>query len=91
MAGDEPGLEAYFPFDGVKEVNGILDREANLVDATGNQFDLSLGGKTTENYSEDAPPVKLPRLVEKVNYTYSINNDRSFTSLIFSLSSTLNW
>ncbi len=78
LVGDELGLQAYFPFDGVTSPLGKFLRNADLKDGSANAYDLTLGGTTVESFSEDAPPIKLPRLIEKVNITYSINNDQIF-------------
>ena len=33
------------------------------------------------SFALDAPPIQLPRLIEKVNYTYSLNNDEIYIAL----------
>ena len=81
LVGDELGLQAYYPFDGVETVLGILLRTPDKLDASTNDYNLTLGGSTTDNFNTDAPPIKLPRLVEKVNITYSINNDEIFIEI----------
>ena len=81
LSGDEIGLQAYYPFDGIEDMLGIFLRNPDLVDASENDFDLSLGGTTQETFTEDAPPVKLPRLIEQVNFSYSINNDQVFIAV----------
>lgn len=81
LIGEELGLQAYYPFDGVVEDLGILLRVPDRKDASPNDFDLTLGGGLSDQFSFDSPPIKLPRLVEKVNFTYSINNDQIFIEI----------
>ena len=82
LIGDELGLAAYYTFDGIKLESGVLGRVPDLRNvADTSKYSLNLGGSTVLNYTTNAPPVKLPRLVEKVNFTYSINNDRIFIEI----------
>lgn len=86
MVGDELGLVAYYPFDGITEVGTILTRDPNLKDAVGvaspgTGHDLSLGGTTSLNFDTEAPRIKLPRLIEKVKVDYSINGDQIYIEL----------
>lgn len=93
MIGDEPGLVAYYPFDGVKVDLGVALRTPVLTDESENEFDLQIwevddqgqinitDPNTTPDFDIEAPPIQLPRLTEKVNFTYSLNNDVIFISL----------
>ncbi len=81
LKGDELGLMAYYPFDGITNLLGILNRTPDRLDASPNSYNLSLGAGTNDNYVIDAPPIKLPRLIETVNITYSLNNDEIFIDI----------
>ena len=81
LRGDEPGLKVYYPFDGVTNVAGITIRSPTREDISTSSYDLSLAAGMTDAYSTDAPPVQLPRLIEKVNHTYSINGDEIYIEL----------
>ena len=81
LKGDELGLQAYYPFDGVELVAGVLERIPDRLDGSRNNYNLDLGGGTLDTFDLDAPPIKLPRIVEKVNFTYSINNDEIFIEI----------
>jgi len=79
--GDELALMAYYPFDGIVIQNNQRLRVPDNLDASENNYNLSLGLGQSLNYVIDAPPVKLPRLVSGVNFDYSINNDQIFFDL----------
>ncbi len=79
--GDEIGLIAYYPFDGIETINNIRSRIPDLLDATDNDYHLRIGNDQVDTFSINAPSIKLPRLVQNVNFTYSINNDQIFIEI----------
>lgn len=82
MEGDELGLQVYYPFDIVErdEQNQIV-RNESLIDVSPNGYDLSLGGMTSELYLTTAPPVKIPRFIQRVDFDYSINGDEIYIEI----------
>ncbi len=75
LAGDESGLLLYYPFENYELDAGVPVLVQSLDNIKSGEYHLTLGGSTSLNYVQPTPPVKLPRPVEKVNFTYSVNQD----------------
>jgi hypothetical protein len=72
LSGDEYGLIAYYPFERYTESMGIL----TLSETFYNVVDKTLAVKTGEvSFTNDVPAIKMERPVEKIPFTYSVNND----------------
>jgi hypothetical protein len=82
MSGDELGLQVYYPFDEIVEIDEDLFRIKSLSDQGHQGFNLDLGGDTPENYDDDVPPVKLPRKISDIRVTFSVNNDEIFIDIL---------
>lgn len=82
LSGDEPGLVRYYSFDNYTENSGLFSVTSTLdnktADAIANEV-LTISGATTLN--QDTPTIRLPRPVEKVNFSYVVNNDKIIISL----------
>lgn len=75
LLGDELGLIAYYPFEAYVLDAGVPVLNQSLSDESENDYNLNLGGSTSLNYVQPTPPIKLQRPVQKVNFTYSVNQD----------------
>ncbi|MEM1327401.1 MAG: LamG-like jellyroll fold domain-containing protein [Bacteroidota bacterium] len=75
LNGDELGLMAYYPFESYELDAGVPVLMPSLKDQSMNEYDLSQGGSTALNYTMSTPPIKLQRPVQKVNFTYAVNED----------------
>ncbi|HEX2970058.1 MAG TPA: LamG domain-containing protein, partial [Bacteroidales bacterium] len=72
LSGDEYGLIAYYPFERYTESMGIL----TLSETMYNVVDNTSAVKTGEvSYTSDIPAIKMERPVEKIPFTFSVNND----------------
>lgn len=72
LSGNEAALVAYYPGETYVEVGGILMSKATAA----NQASSGSMTFSGQEFSDIAPNVKLPRPVEKVNFTYSSNGDK---------------
>ncbi|MGB0868992.1 MAG: LamG-like jellyroll fold domain-containing protein [Flavobacteriales bacterium] len=73
LQGDELGLVSYIPFEHYEKNLGVFILEENYTD----QADTSHHESYFANsLSGSSPKIKLPRPVEKVNFTYSVNGDK---------------
>ena len=73
LQGDELGLVSYIPFEHYEKELGVFILKENYTD----QADTSHHELYSENsLSGSSPKIKLPRPVEKVNFTYSVNGDK---------------
>ena len=78
MKGDEAGLKAFLPFESYQLVLGV----PVLTPSTN---DLSTIGATVVNNNgvtviTTTPTIRLPRPIQNVTYTYSVNNDKIIIS-----------
>ncbi|AEA45899.1 LamG-like jellyroll fold domain-containing protein [Fluviicola taffensis] len=76
MQGDEYALLAHIPFEAYTSVMGVPTLTAsvsNTVTTYPTATASAFGGATTSNQT---PVIKLPRPVENVNFTWSLNNDK---------------
>ncbi len=76
LSGNEGALMVYYPMEEYVESGGVLVNQNSLrnhIDLV-NTDDLALQGGI--NFSNLSANVKLPRPVEKVNFSYSSNGDR---------------
>lgn len=72
LAGDEYGLLAYYPFERYTESMGIL----TLSETMYNVVDKTLSVKTGDvAFTSDVPAIRMERPVEKIPFTFSVNND----------------
>jgi hypothetical protein len=75
LQGNEYGLQAYLPFESYTEVLGV----PVLVASTNNYSSVDSMLITPQNgaaLTTLTPTIKLQRPVQKVNFTYSVNNDK---------------
>ena len=73
LIGNEPGLQIYLPFETYKSVLGVPDLTADIADLSSNNWaTIQNGGVST---TIQTPTIKLPRPVQEVTYSYSLNND----------------
>jgi len=77
LTGDEPGLMAYYPFDDYRLELGVPVLDQTLNDVSEGDFNLTAFG-ASGLFTTSTPTMRLPRPVEKVNFTYSINGDQIF-------------
>jgi hypothetical protein len=72
LSGDEYGLMAYYPFERYTESMGILTLSETLY----NVVDKTLAVKTGDiSFTSDVATIKMERPVEKIPFTFSVNND----------------
>jgi hypothetical protein len=72
MLGDEYALEAYLPFETYQGIPPVLNSTLN--DQSENSLTVSdFGGLALSNQT---PTLRLPRPVQAVPFTYSVNNDK---------------
>ena len=74
MIGDEFGLRAYYPFEHYEDNAGVAILTPTLHDESVDTLHLTVPADT--NFIQQTPPIKLQRPVEKVNFTYTINQDK---------------
>lgn len=75
MKGDEFGLMVYYPFEHYMLDAGVPVLQPTINDEAASTHDLTLGANTDLNYISP-PAIKLQRPTQKVNFIYSINQDR---------------
>lgn len=74
LSGNEPALLLYVPFEEYSEMMGVPVLTPSLrVLASGNNV-LSTSGNGA--YSDNTANIRLQRAIQKVNFTYSLNNDK---------------
>ncbi|MEZ4885107.1 MAG: LamG domain-containing protein [Chitinophagales bacterium] len=71
--GDELGLEAYWAFEDYEQEAGVNVLIETLNDLSQHSNHLTANGGA---YDTQTPPIRLPRPVQKVNFIYSVNNDK---------------
>jgi len=85
MQGDEYGLIAYLPFENYVINTGVNILQIDLSDQvdTSHEYTMNANGMSysgpaydSSYVTENTPNIKLPRPVEKVNFTYSVNGDK---------------
>lgn len=77
--GDELGLQGYWSFEDYEEEAGVNILIETLKDLAVDSDDITTINDLVANggsYATQTPPIRLPRPVQKVNYTYSVNNDK---------------
>ncbi|MCB9197421.1 MAG: T9SS type A sorting domain-containing protein [Flavobacteriales bacterium] len=74
MLGDEYGLEAYLPFEDYQLVLGAPIITSSTSDQSENANTITNNGSVT--IISQTPTLKLPRPVEAVPFTFSVNNDK---------------
>ncbi|HXC03528.1 MAG TPA: LamG-like jellyroll fold domain-containing protein, partial [Bacteroidia bacterium] len=74
MLGNEAGLQLYLPFESYTIVLGIPVMTASIMDFSNDSLVTSntAGATTTSN----TPTLKLPRPIQAVSFTYSLNTDK---------------
>jgi hypothetical protein len=74
LSGDEFGLMGYFPFENFTQVAGVNQLSETLADQSKNvNLCKAYNGAA---FSLETPNIKLKRPVEKVNFTYAVNQDK---------------
>ena len=80
LKGDEPGLFAYLPFEGLTSSAGISSYTATMNSLSENSVPKKDSVVTTANNGvvtiSQTPLLKLPRPVASIPFTYLINNDK---------------
>lgn len=74
MLGDEHALQAFVPFEHYAVVLGTPSLTPTFNDQALNN--LTVTAQNGPTLVSTTPKIKLPRPVEKVNFTYSLNNDK---------------
>ena len=77
LEGDEPGLLAYYPFDGFANVSGVQLLQPNVDDQDVNPFGPNGGTAVTNgaSFSTNTPNIKLTRPVQDVPFSFVVNED----------------
>lgn len=75
LSGNELGLIAYYPFENYMLDAGVPVLTQSLEDGAMNDYHLVPGGSTSLDYRQPTPPIKLQRPVQKVNFSYVVNQD----------------
>lgn len=75
LSGDELGLLAYYPFETYVLDAGVPVLNQSIMDESENMYDLSVYGSASPNLEQITPSIKLQRPIEKVNFTYTVNQD----------------
>ena len=78
MLGDEAGLMAYVPFENYALVLGTPSLTPTFNNQS--QITLTVNAQNGTSLIAQTPTVKLPRPVQSVNYTWSLNNDQIILS-----------
>jgi hypothetical protein len=74
LTGNESGLVLYVPFESYTEVMGFPILNATAVDlVSGGSRSFTTVG--TSAFNQESPTIKLPRPVQDINFSYSVNND----------------
>ena len=74
LSGDEFGLKAYYPFESYKEIAGVMVLTETMDDQSpDSNTALAVNGAA---YSTETPAIKLNRPVQKVNFSYTVNQDK---------------
>lgn len=79
MLGDELGLKAFLPFESYLQVLGT----PSLTPTFNNQVvtsSLTVNNQNGVALIAQTPTIKLPRPIQAVNYTWSLNNDKIILS-----------
>ncbi|PBQ32691.1 hypothetical protein CNR22_13210 [Sphingobacteriaceae bacterium] len=74
MLGDEFGLQAFVPFESYAMVLGTPSLTATFNDQSVNS--LTVNAQNGVQSISQTPTIKLPRPVQSVNYTWSLNSDK---------------
>jgi hypothetical protein len=74
MLGDEYGLQAFVPFEHYAVVLGTPSLTATFNDQSVNT--LTVNAQNGVQLINQTPTIKLPRPVQSVNYTWSLNSDK---------------
>ena len=74
LTGNESGLVLYLPFESYAEVMGFPILNVTPVDlVSGGTSSFTAVG--TSAFNQESPTIKLPRPVQDINFSYSVNND----------------
>lgn len=74
LNGNESGLVLYVPFESYTEVMGFPILTSSPVDlVSGGTSSFTTVG--TSSFNQESPTIKLPRPVQDINFSYSVNND----------------
>ena len=76
LNGDEEALLFYFPMEENQEVGGIFISQESGENQTDGDNGAALVFTGATAFSDLSPNIRLPRPVEKVNFSYSANGDR---------------
>ncbi|MES2565759.1 MAG: LamG-like jellyroll fold domain-containing protein [Bacteroidota bacterium] len=74
MLGNEYGLQAFLPFESYAVVLGTPSLTATFNNQSVNN--LTVTAQNGPQLISQTPTIKLPRPVQSVNYTWSLNNDK---------------
>lgn len=75
LTGKESGLVLYIPFESYQEVMGfpVLNPSTSDMSSAGTR-DFNSSGSNA--FNQESPTIKLPRPVQDINFSYSVNNDQ---------------
>ncbi|MCU0430763.1 MAG: T9SS type A sorting domain-containing protein [Cytophagaceae bacterium] len=74
LLGNEFALQAYLPFESYNVVLGVPVLGSSLSDMSANSLAVANMNGTVLN--TQTPTIKIPRPIQSISYTYSINNDQ---------------
>ena len=74
LKGDEYGLQAFVPFEGYTLILGVPVLTSSFNNYSANTLAVTALNGTA--FTSQTPTIKLPRPVQAVNYTWSLNNDK---------------
>ncbi|MES2593003.1 MAG: LamG-like jellyroll fold domain-containing protein [Bacteroidota bacterium] len=74
LKGDEYGLQAFVPFEGYALVLGVPVLSSSFNNYSANTLAVTPFNGTA--FISQTPTIKLPRPIQAVNYTWSLNNDK---------------
>lgn len=75
LLGNEPGLTLYIPFELYSlDPTGVPVLTASINDVADNSHISTASGSGA--FSSETPTIKLPRPVQSIAFTYSVNNDK---------------
>ena len=76
MLGDEIGLQSFLPFEHYALVLGTPSLTPTFTDQSSNASADTVNAQNGVQLITTTPTIKLPRPIQEVNYTYSLNNDK---------------
>lgn len=88
LSGEEIGLTLYYPFESYQDIGaGILQAQSDFSNQVSGELAApnNLTGTTLANFTDQTPPIRLPRSRQFVDFNYSANEDEIILSPQISL------